>query len=116
MKRVYVIAAMLLFAGMSFAADDDKLWSLLGKFKAGADVKDVVVGKQISRVSFTCTEGTVTIKSIDVLSGGNVYTFHVGNALTAEKSQQVTVGNQLSCDSLRVTDDGTGSYEIRYRN
>lgn len=112
--RSLLITACLLFALLSAQADD--AWTTVASLTADGTVKEVNVGRSISKLTITCTSNSVTIASVEVINKENTYSYNVGNKLLKDQTQQVTVGNALSCDKLKITDSGTGKYVIRVRN
>lgn len=109
-----VITSLLLFG--AGAVYGDNVWTKIATLKAGVGVQELKVNRKISKVSITCTEGSVTVKTIEVVNNEKSFSFNVGNKLTKEQSQQITVGSALMCETLKITDDGNGRYEVKVRD
>jgi hypothetical protein len=107
-----IIIALALVTVDSMA---EKAGVKVAELTAGGDAKEVEVNQQISKVLIKCTEGSVIINTVVVRDGGNKTPFTVGTRLNQGEEQQVTVGNNVNCSGLRISDDGRGKYVVRVK-
>jgi hypothetical protein len=112
MKKLMLLA---LFALMSSAVMAEKEGVKVATLTAGGDAKEVAVNQQISKVVIKCIDGSVIINTVVVRDGGNKTPHSVGAKLNQGEEQQITVGNQVNCSGLRISDDGRGQYVVRVK-
>jgi len=114
MKRWFILAAPF-FALMALEAMADKGWTAVETLKAGGEAQTVAVNRPISKVAITCGDGNVTIQSVTVVEGGKRTSFHVASKLKKGETQQISVGDNVSCDRLVLLVEGQGTYHVRVR-
>lgn len=113
--HVIILAAALIF-GAGSVVHAEGTWTTVADLTADGSSKEVAVGKNISKITITCTANSVTIKSVEVVSGEQRYSFKVGNTLIKDQTQQITVGNSLTCETLNISDEGNGKYRVRVKD
>jgi len=106
---------MLLIMGFAASVSADGDWTVVAKLKADGSKKEVAVNQQVSKVSFTCKQGEVTIHTLEVISEGKPMPYSLGAKLKKDDAQQVSVGNSINCSKLRIADEGQGEYEVRIK-
>jgi hypothetical protein len=113
MKKYMAIAVVL--AIIPLMAMADKAGVKVAELASGGDAKEVEVNQQISKVIITCTEGSVIINTIVVRDGNNATPFKVGVRLNKDEVQKISVGDEVNCTGLRISDDGRGTYVVRVK-
>lgn len=90
-------------------------WTRVGEYASGTSAKEVGVGREISRVRITCTEGSVIINTVVIRQGGQTTPVRVARRLATGESHEITVGNKVNVTGLRISDDGRGRYRVEVR-
>lgn len=113
--KVRIVCLMVLITALTTTGFAESEWTVLGKFKAGGSVKEIDVNRQVSKISFACTEGDIVIQSLAVSSDGKELPYTLSAKLGKGETQQLNVGNGIQCSKLKITDDGKGEYEVRIK-
>lgn len=113
MKK-FVAICLMSFCAM-FAATAEKAGVKVAELNAGGQAKEIAVNQQVSKVVIKCTEGSVIINTVVVRDGGKTTPHTVGRRLEKGEEQQITVGKEVNCSGLRISDDGRGTYVVRVR-
>ena len=96
-------------------ATAEKAGVKVAELNAGGQAKEIAVNQQVSKVVIKCTEGSVIINTVVVRDGGKTTPHTVGRRLEKGEEQQITVGKEVNCSGLRISDDGRGTYVVRVR-
>ncbi len=112
MRTWLAVLAVALFSTVAMA---DKAGVKVAELTAGGDAKEVAVSQPVSKVVITCTEGSVIINTVVVRNGGEHTPHKVGARINKGEAQQITVGDQVACTGLRISDAGSGTYVVRVK-
>jgi len=98
-----------LLAGQALAG-----WDNAGTFSvSGSDTAEVRLGaSSVSDVLFTCTRGSITIKSIVVITGEGESTVDVNERMKDGDTKEVSLRYHLGIRGLKVNHEGSGSYQV----
>ena len=111
MKWTFLFALFVvgLLAGQAVAA-----WDKAGVYSAmGSDSAEVRLGAaSVSEVRFTCTQGSVTIKSIVVKTRDNEATVDVNERMSEGDTKDVSLRYHLGITGLTIKHEGSGKYQV----
>jgi hypothetical protein len=106
----------MLVAGMVgiFAAQAIAGWEKAGLISAsGSGTEEVRIGAgAVNEVRFTCTQGSVTIKSIVVTTGAGEATVDVNESMSQGDTKDVSLRNHLGIRGMKVNHEGSGQYQV----
>lgn len=104
---VAVVFAMAM-AGLVYADH----WHKIADLTAGGDAKEVTVDKTISKCVIKCTSGSVIINTLVVREGAKKTPIKVVSTIAEGEEKLVEIGERRMVTGFRISDQGSGTYEI----
>ena len=89
-------------------------WTEVKDFEAGGAAKVIEMNRTVKLVRFTCLKGSVTIKTLIVRDAEMKRTsFRIAKTLNkGDEPLAVMIGDQVKVTSLRISDEGEGTYRV----
>jgi hypothetical protein len=89
-------------------------WKEAGEFEAGGAAKVIEMNRTVKLVRFTCVKGSVTVKTLIVRDAEMKRTsFRIARTLNeGDDPLVVMIGDQVKVTSLRISDEGKGTYRV----
>ncbi len=89
-------------------------WDEAGSYSAGgSDSAEVRLrGGSVSEIRFTCTQGSVTIKSVVVTTPQGEATVDVNERMSEGDTKEVSLRYHLGISAIKVNHEGSGRYQV----